>query len=326
MGMSVKLWGVRGSLPAPIVPEDIQERLIRLITQYDNIRARKNLTPQDFVKNLSIPETSGFGGHTSCVEVKTLKNRIIIDGGSGLRGLGEEVMRESSSLGRAKIHILMTHFHWDHLIGLPFFVPVFIPGNEIHFYAVHDDLEENIRRVFSKPNFPVEYEKLPAKLFFHRLEPRKPRIFDDFIVTPYQLDHPDPCWGFRIENGGKAFSHCVDSECTRVSREQLGADLPLYQNVDLLTFDAQYTFLEAAERIDWGHASGPVGIDLAMREKVKQVLFVHHDPAASDTKITQAELQTREYYEAALKVMTSQGQKPHEFDWCFAYEGMTIHL
>src|SRR5690606_23912279 len=136
----------------------------------------------------------------------------------------------------------LTHFHWDHLIGLPFFIPIFIPGNKIHFYAPHDDLEENIRLMFRKPNFPVEFENLGAQIFFHKLEPRKTRKFWDMNVTPYQLDHPYPCWGYKIEKNGKIFSHCVDSAMTRVSREDLGDDLPLYQDADIALMDAQYTF------------------------------------------------------------------------------------
>ncbi len=280
----------------------------------------------EFVKALPPDVGGGFGGHTSCIEVSTPKARLVIDGGSGLRRLGEKMMLDASGAGRGIIHILMTHFHWDHLVGLPFFTPIFVPGNQIHFYAVQDDLEENIRRTFCKPNFPVPFEKLPSKISFHKIEPRQPLRFEDMTVTPYQLDHPDPCWGYRFEHNGKAFSHCVDSECRRVSRDALGPDLALYQNVDLMIFDAQYTFLEASERINWGHASGPVGIDLAMREGVKKVLFIHHDPAASDAKILEAERQTREYYESAVAAAKIKGLKPHEVDWMFAREGMTLQV
>ena len=321
--MKIKLWGTRGSLPAPLTPLQVYNRVFDLLNKYEKTREKSKLTPADFLKSLPGYETSGYGGHTSCVEVFDSNTRLIIDGGSGIRLLGNEIMMESASLGRAKIHILMTHFHWDHLIGLPFFTPIFIPGNEIHFYAVQNDLEKNIRLVFQKPNFPVAFDQLPSKIFFHKLAPRKPVPFSKFTITPYQLDHPDPCWGFRFEHGGKVFSHCVDSECTRVSRAQMGLDLPLYQNVDLMTFDAQYSFLEASERINWGHASGPVGIDIAMREKVKQVLFIHHDPGSSDAKIFRAEQQTREYYETVLESASGQGDV-HGMKWCFAHEGMTL--
>lgn len=325
MGLKVKLWGIRGSLPAPQTPDQIIERQISLLEQYKQSGGMSN-TPAEFIKSLPMHKTGGYGGHTSCLEVSSVKSRVIIDGGSGLRCFGDHFMRESTVLGRAKIDILMTHFHWDHLIGLPFFTPVFIPGNEIHFYAVQPDLEENIKRIFTKPNFPVKYTDLGAKLFFHKLEPRKPKLFGDITVTPYQLDHPDPCWGYRIENEGRVLSHCVDSECTRMSREQLGPDLPLYQNVDLMIFDAQYSFLEAAERINWGHSSGPIGIDLALRENIKRVLFIHHDPGSTDAKIARAEAETREYYESMLKSMTAKGLSPNIFEWTFAHESMLIHV
>src|SRR5262249_36260443 len=125
---------------------------------------------------------------------------------------------------------------------------------------------------------------------------------------------------------GKVFSYAVDTECVRMSTSELGADLPFYQGVDLLIFDAQYSFLEATERINWGHSSAPIGLDLAMREKVKKVLFIHHDPAASDAKIARAEEQTREYYESVLRSSRSQNEPVQELDWAFAREGMTIEV
>jgi phosphoribosyl 1,2-cyclic phosphodiesterase len=326
MSMKVKLWGIRGSLPAPLTPEQVKLQKITVIEKYLSARDKGAITPAEFVNNLPVHEAGGFGGHTSCIEVSSVKTRILIDGGSGIRCFGDHFMRESTVLGRAKIDIFMTHFHWDHLIGLPFFTPVFIPGNEIHFYAVQPDLEQNIRRIFSKPNFPVDYASLGAKIFFHSLRPREPYAIGDMQVTPYLLDHPDPCWGFRVECNGKVFSHTVDNECTRMSREQLGADLPLYQNVDLMTFDAQYSFLEAAERINWGHSSGPIGIDLALRENIKRILFIHHDPGATDAKIARIENETRDYYNSARLAFTAKGQNPPTLDWCFAQESMLLQV
>ena len=323
MSLHVHLWGIRGSLPSPLTPQQVEEKIGSAIRAYEKERTYvKDIST--FVKSLPQSIGGGFGGHTSCIEVKTPKSRLIVDGGSGIRVLGEKLMLEASGAGRGVVHILMTHFHWDHLIGLPFFVPMFVPGNQIHFYAVQPDLEENIRRVFCKPNFPVAYKDLPATVHFHQLKPREPHIFSDVTVTPYRLDHPDPCWGYRFEHDGKVFSHCVDTECLRVSREALGPDLPLYQNVDLMTFDAQYTFLEASERVNWGHASGPIGIDIAVREKVKKILFVHHDPGASDAKIIEAERQTREYYESALAAARAKGDQIVPLDWQFAREGMIL--
>jgi phosphoribosyl 1,2-cyclic phosphodiesterase len=326
MGLRVKLWGVRGSLPAPHPPEYLQEIILSTLQKFSEAKkVLPNLSPQDVLMSAS-PALGGYGGHTASFEVSTFSTQVFIDGGSGIRRAGEKLMLGPCGAGRGEVHILMTHFHWDHLIGLPFFTPIFVPGNKIHFYGVQKDLEENIRRVFQKPNFPVEFSQLASKIEFHTLAPRKTFRLGDIEITPYQLDHPDECWGYKFVSGGRVLSHCVDSETTRVSREELGPDLPLFENVDVMIFDAQYTFLEAAERINWGHGSGPVGIDIALREKIKRVLFIHHDPAATDEKIALAEQQTRGYYENVLAAMKSQNKPFQELDWVFAREGMVVDI
>ncbi len=148
----------------------------------------------------------------------------------------------------------------------------------------------------------------------------------DIELTPYQLDHPDPCWGFKIKNAGKTFSLCVDTECTRASAEAMGPDLPLYQGVDAMLFDGQYTLAEAAERVSWGHSTASIGLDIAMREGIKEIYFAHHDPSLSDKSIADSEKQAREYYESQLKTERRAGRGAHEVDWSFAYEGLVISL
>jgi phosphoribosyl 1,2-cyclic phosphodiesterase len=321
MSFKLKLWGVRGSLPTPQSIDQMEQKLVDVLEKYREQGATQN--PKDFVKTLG-SDTLGFGGNTICVQYMTPKTQIIVDGGSGIRALGDTLMAGPCGEGHGDVRILMTHFHWDHLVGLPFFVPLFIPGNTVHFYAVQPDLEVNVRRLFAKPNFPVPFERLPAKIVFHRLSARQSFSIGDIQVTPYQLDHPDPCYGYRLEAGGKVMAHCVDTEGRRISREELGLDVQLYQNVDLMVFDAQYSFLEAAEKVDWGHASGPIGLDLALRERVKKVLFIHHDPAAPDRKIAEAERQTREYYDACHTAAKAMNKPWPEVEWWFAREGSVV--
>lgn len=315
---SVKLWGVRGSIPRPETPALLLQRISQIIEDF----SRSGKSAKEYISGLSLPLIGGYGGNTTCVEVRRGDNRLIIDAGSGIRELGSSVLAGPLGKGQGEAHILFTHFHWDHLIGLPFFVPAFIKGNHIHFYAVQSELEKVVRSLFTRPYFPVDFGQLGAKIHFHVLEPRKKTRIQEFEVTPYELDHPDPCWGFRIEYGGRAYAHCVDTECSRQSREELGPDLDLYRNVDLMVFDAQYTLTEIVDKANWGHGMAGFGLDLALREKIKKVWFVHHDPYASHDKVLTAEQQARGYYNSRVEELKAQGEIIQPVDWSFAVEGM----
>lgn len=331
--MRLKFWGARGSLPAPTYPEAIEGRIRSLFRDFFAKGYRLESDVDSFLASMPRHRTMGYGGNTICIELSQGDDRILIDGGSGIRPAGYELMAGPCGQGKGEVHLIFTHFHWDHIVGLPFFTPIFIPGNVIHVYAVQEDLPEVFRTIFRKPYFPVPLDKLGAKIVYHRLEPRKPMSFGTIRVAPYQLDHPDPCWGYRIEAGGKVFSHVVDTECIRGSREELGPDLPLYQGVDLMTFDAQYTLMEALEKVNWGHAAASLGLDIAMREGIRRVIFMHHDPASSDEKIAMAAAQAKGYYDGQIKPRrrgqeskTLQQPSIHAVEWEFAYDGMIVDL
>lgn len=281
---------------------------------------------EKFIRSQPMTEIGGYGTNTTCVEIGSSQQQVIIDGGSGIRNLSEQMLKGPAGKGQAEIHILMTHFHWDHIIGLPFFAPHFIKGNRIHYYAVQPELEKVVRAQFHKPAFPVPYEALGAQISFHALEPRVTRKIGDIAVTPYKLDHPDPCWGFRIESGGFTYAHCVDTESTRTSREDLGLDLPLYQNVDLMYFDAQYTVPERAEKSNWGHSAAQLGLEIAFREGIKNVIFAHHDPGASIEHIHEIREETRQFYQAKLRQYQERQQKAPDLKWQYAYDGLEFQF
>lgn len=326
MSFKVKYWGVRGSLPSSPTPEQWAKDFEGLMGGFFKAGFSKAEQIAEYVKSLSVPQIGGFGTATTCVEVSSAQDRIIIDGGSGIRNLSEEMVKGAAGKGKAKIHIFLTHFHWDHLIGLPFFAPHFIPGNEVHYYAVQPDLEKMIRGKFQKPYFPVSFESLGAEISFHRLEPRKPIKIGELQITPYQLDHPDPCWGYRVESKGRAYAHCVDTEGTRSTAEALGADRPLYTNADLMYFDAQYTLPELAEKANWGHSAAQIGLDIAFRESIRHVVFAHHDPGATTQQIYEIKKQTEEYYQWRLKTAETNKQKLPKVLWRYAHEGLIVEL
>ena len=323
--MKIKIWGARGSLPSPHLPHTLEKRIQEVLELYQ-AKGGSRESAGNFLAELSREKLGGFGGNTSCIEVSTPDQRLIIDAGSGIRLLGYDLLKGPCGKGQGEVDLLFTHFHWDHLIGLPFFVPLFIKGNSIRAHAVQPEIHRIFQLVFQKPYFPVPFEALGADIETRNLTPREPKVFNDLTVTPYQLDHPDPCWGFKIEHQGKVFSYCVDTEATRVSHQELGADLPLYQGVDLMIFDSQYTLSEVVEKVDWGHSSATIGLDLAMREKIKKIIFVHHDPAASDQKIADARAEADRYYHSQLKQAKGAGHPIYEVEWDYGFEGMEFDL
>lgn len=321
--MKVKYWGVRGSLPSSPSPTEWHSHIAQVIKDFLAEGLGSPSEVNDFLNRREIPAVAGYGVATTCVEITTARGHLIVDGGSGIKNLSDQIMQGRTGRAKGPFHIFMTHFHWDHVIGLPFFVPHFIPGTEVHYYAVQPELEKLIKGIFAKPYFPVPFSSLNSKIYFHVLEPRKPFVIDDMTITPYQLDHPDPCWGLRVESQGKTYAHCVDTEGTRITREELGPDLPLYQGIDLMYFDAQYTLPELAEKANWGHSAAQVGLEIAIREKTGRILFAHHDPGARIEHVQELKLQASEYVDAKKSLSDSDLHIP-EYD--FAYEGMEIEL
>lgn len=320
----IKIWGVRGSIPSPPSPKRLNAQKRGLLYGFFKEGYRHPSQIEEYIESIPDYYISGFGGNTTCVEVNVNGKQLIIDGGSGLRYISNRLMQGPCGQGKGEVHILFTHFHWDHLVGIPMFSPLLTPGNSVHFYAVQDELEETIQMLFRKPYFPVKYQ---ADVYFHKLKPRSPYLFDDVAVTPYMMDHPDPCWGYRIEANDKVYSHAVDTECVRFTKEALGADSPFYDNVDLLLFDAQYTLLEAMTVFaDYGHSSANLGLDLAMHRNIKKILFTHHSPDADTKRISEAYKSTQLYYQTQLRNAKQSGISINPVKWNFAQEGMVIDL
>lgn len=324
--MNIKFWGVRGSIPAPHQPEALDRKAKGLLNDFLESGRTDTSEIDDYLSSRKSYLNHGWGGNTTCVTVSCGDSEMIIDGGTGIRDYGNSLLSGPCGRGEGVVHLFFTHVHWDHIMGLPFFVPLFIPGNEIHIYGVEDGLEDVFTTLFQKPFFPVPLEALEAKRIFHRLEPRKPFALGNLSITPYKLDHPDPCWGYRVENGTSSYAHCVDTECTRVSPKAMGEDLPLYQKADLMAFDAQYTTKEKFEKVHWGHASAVLGLDVAIREGVKEVVFMHSDPASSDETIESLVDQTDKYLTYLQKMALENDATSPEVKWCFVEEGMVFTL
>ena len=238
----------------------------------------------------SIP-TPGMaaGGNTSCIEVRAGDTRIILDAGTGLRALGDERMAS----GIRHSTILLTHLHWDHIAGLPFFTPIYVPGHRTEIASGPNGvmtLDAAMRELFRAPFFPVGYDDLAGTVTTRELRANDTFVIGDITVTMARLNHPDPVYGFRLDHGGQSIVFATDTEhfaCVDPTLKKLAA------GADVLIYDAQYTPEEYPAKVGWGHSTWQAGAELARAAGVPQLVLFHHDPNRSDTQLDAIEAAAR---------------------------------
>ena len=246
--MKVKFWGTRGSIA----------------------------TPQ--------PGCMRYGGDTSCVEVRTSEGTLLIlDAGTGIRRLGESLMREPDWSRRG--NILLSHAHWDHIQGIPFFGPAFDPRNEFHFYGqfkVDGRLEALLRGQMEYNYFPVCLNDMGAQMRFTELVEQTVKI-EEVEVSTCHLPHPQGCFGYRIDDGDSILVYATDNEFEvgMVSDKVV----ELARDADLLIYDTMYDEEEFQRKRGWGHSTWRVGVEVARKANVRTLCLYHHNPEYEDPKI-----------------------------------------
>jgi phosphoribosyl 1,2-cyclic phosphodiesterase len=276
--MKVRFWGVRGSIPSPG------------------------------------PNTQKYGGNTACIELRVGSDDrlIIIDAGSGIRTLGNFMMGNDLPKGPIRADIFLSHTHWDHIMGYPFFTPIYIPGTKLKVYGPvsfeEDPLEEVVGGQMKYRYFPVNLGELASEIEYIRLkEAPSIDLGNDLHLSTKLLNHPITALGYRFTYGGKTVCTCYDTEPFRnlfitdpnhpdydeamafegeeVAVEQNFAVEQFFAGADLLIHDAQYTAAEYRGRINWGHTAMEYAIAAANRAGVKQLALFHHDPDRSDATL-----------------------------------------
>jgi phosphoribosyl 1,2-cyclic phosphodiesterase len=269
--MQVTFWGVRGSYPVPG------------------------------------PDTVRYGGHTSCVEVRSEEGGcLILDAGTGLRGLGQKLAGEQGEAPSWQYHVILSHVHWDHIQGLPFFQPAYMPGTRVAIYALRaaaDELQQVIGGITRHEFFPVPLEAVPAEFAFHEVTLGKPFSVADFELRPIALNHPFGAVGYRIDGDGTSLAYVSDTapftgllhkqhflagpetpsdEDRRVLAEMRAGVLQALRGVDTVIYDTQFLPEEFDKFPHWGHSTPDHALEMVAGNGVRRLVLYHHAPGHSD--------------------------------------------
>ena len=315
--MKVTFWGVRGSIPAPISSLEIRDKISEVLKKglKENISEESQI--DDFIDSLPAHSIGTAGGNTACVEINASKNIIVFDSGTGIRVLGHKLMTGEFKKGEGTVHLFLSHTHWDHIMGFPFFVPAYVKGNSINIYGCHPNLKDRFKNQHDPLHFPVHLESLSANIEFQTIKPEEGFAIDNCIITPIALHHPGGSYGYRLEENGKKIAYATDSEYKDLTDNGLKKYLDFFYKCDILIFDAMYTLSDALDKEDWGHSSSFIGAEIAMRAKIKTLILFHHDPTHDDCALQDILNKTKKFLKKNAQ---------HECEVMLAHEGLTLEV
>ena len=319
--MRVRFWGTRGSLPAPLGAAEVRGKVRAALLAASGRRFETPADADAFIDGeLPFAVTGTFGGNSSCVEIVTGgPEYVLCDLGSGVRAFGIRMLATHEPGSGQIYNVFLSHVHWDHIMGFPFFTPAYIPGNTIRIHGCHTVLREALERQQSDPSFPVDFRDLASTIEFVDLEAGKPHDIAGLRVLAIPQNHGGDSYGYRFERDGKSIVYSTDCEH---KYETLDASYPFvdfYRDADLLIFDAMYSFAETISvKEDWGHSNNMVAVELAQMAGVKHLVMFHHEPVHDDAKLAAILEETRRYAEISRAgtplVITS------------AYDGLEIEV
>jgi phosphoribosyl 1,2-cyclic phosphodiesterase len=296
----VRFWGTRGSLPAPLSQAAIRAKMHRALIAargryFDSAEAIDAFIDRE----LPFSVRGTFGGNSSCVEIAIPgKDYFLCDSGSGLREFGATVMGNHGCVQSRGVNIFLSHLHWDHIMGFPFFAPTRVAGAVIRVYGCHEAMREAFEQQQCAPHFSVGFHELKATIKFVKLEPGRVYDIEGILVTPIRQHHEGDSYGYRFVHAGKTVVYSTDNEDCRNTPSENVRFLEFCHDADLLIFDTMYTFADTmSAKAGWGHSSNMSAVKLAHLAGIKQLVLFQHEPAADDATLEAMLNDTRRYEE-----------------------------
>lgn len=297
--MIVRFRGVRGSYSQSLRPQVLKRKISSVVQRIKTEDLADLENREKFLHTLPDSIFGTVGGHTACVEIRLNDNTLLVfDCGSGLRVLDEDLKKEKNPPD--EIHVFFSHFHYDHISGLPFFSFLYRKDTKVYFYSPQPGLQEILSRFLSKPYHPVGLEAFSAQIKYIQLEGSSLAV-GGCSVSWIRRNHPDECYAYSVEEEGKKVIYSTDTELTdedfRLNRQKKR----FFEKADAIILDGQYTLGESIEKYNWGHTSYSMSVDFALEHEIGKLFLFHHEPLYDDAKLEAILRSSRWYGERAAK-------------------------
>jgi len=313
--MKIHFWGVRGSIPTPASPSCIKSKISAILEQLTVEDLDSDESREKFLAGLPPWLFGTVGGNSPCVSVSLDENDecIVFDCGSGLREMG--IAQAGASKKISRYHVFLSHFHWDHIQGIPFFGPGYNPSVKMDFYSPAGNLEKILSGQMLYPYFPVTFDTMGSKKTFHYMD--KDIEILGCNVSMKKMNHPGDSYAYCVTEKGKRFIYATDTELTSGDFIKNDENTAFFKDADMIVIDCQYTLGEAIDKYNWGHSAFSLAVDFSANWNIKHMVLFHHDPTYDDHKLYGI-LQSAKWY---LERMNLKG-----IELTLAYEGLEISI
>lgn len=315
--MQIKFWGSRGSIPNSMTESVIRAKLVYALDSYQRQLSSGKLPDiEEFIDSLPFMIRSTYGSNTPCVEIKGGTEIIVCDAGTGIKELGSALLSDASSKNKV-INLLLSHLHWDHIQGFPFFTPAYIQGYRIKIWSGHESFDQALQNQQMPPYFPVKMEDMGSTISFHRIHPGEPFNIGGIDILPEDQPHPGISFGYAFTQKNQKFVYSTDVELSYDDEELQKKFKAFYQDADVLIVDGQFNLADHLyTKQYWGHSSNLMTIEMALESNVKTLCLFHSEHTYDD-------LQFDKFYQDSIRY-NSIYAPDNNMKILMAYDGLLI--